>query len=79
MTPYTIMLSLTLKDDITIYFTDDHSTKYYPVYKINQSMILLMIITLDGIMQHKPYSSQFNDKTSNVMDSISILHQIDIE
>ena len=60
--PYTIMLSLTLKDDITIYFTDDHSTKYYPVYKIDQTMILLMIITSDGIMQHKSYSSQFNDK-----------------
>ena len=59
--PYTIMLSLTLKDDITIYFTDDHSTKYYPVYKIDQTMLLLMIITSDGIMQHKSYSSQFND------------------
>ena len=61
VTPYTIMLSMTLKDDITIYFTDDHSTKYYPVYKINQIMLLLMIITSDGIMQHKLYSSQFND------------------
>ena len=59
--PYTIMLSLTLKDDITIYFTDDHSTKYYPVYKIDQTMLLLMIITSSGIMQHKSYSSQFND------------------
>ena len=58
--PYTIMLSMTLKDDI-IYFTDDHSTKYYPVYKIDQTMLLLMIITSDGIMQHKSYSSQFND------------------
>ena len=61
VTPYTIMLSMTLKDDITIYFTDDHSTKYYPVYKIDQTMLLLMIITSDGIMQHKPYSSKFND------------------
>ena len=61
VTPYTIMLSMTLKDDITIYFTDDHSTKYYPVYKIDQTMLLLMIITSDGIMQHKLYSSQFND------------------
>ena len=61
VTPYTIMLSMTLKDDITIYFTDDHSTKYYPVYKIDQIMLLLMIITSDGIMQHKSYSSQFND------------------
>ena len=61
VTPYTIMLSMTLKDDITIYFTDDHSTKYYPVYKIDQMMLLLMIITSDGIMQHKSYSSQFND------------------
>ena len=61
VTPYTIMLSMTLKDDITIYFTDDHSTKYYPVYKIDQTMLLLMIITSDGIMQHKSYSSQFND------------------
>ena len=61
MTPYTIMLSMTLKDNITIYFTDDHSTKYYPVYKIDQTMLLLMIITSDGIMQHKSYSSQFND------------------
>ena len=61
VTPYTIMLSMTLKDDITIYFTDDHSTKYYPVYKIDQTMSLLMIITSDGIMQHKSYSSQFND------------------
>ena len=60
VTPYTIMLSMTLKDDITIYFTDDHSTKYYPVYKIDQTMLLLMIITSDGIMQHKSYSSQFN-------------------
>ena len=59
--PYTIMLSMTLKDDITIYFTDDHSTKCYPVYKIDQTMLLLMIITSDGIMQHKSYSSQFND------------------
>ena len=59
--PYTIMLSMTLKDNITIYFTDDHSTKYYPVYKIDQTMLLLMIITSDGIMQHKSYSSQFND------------------
>ena len=59
--PYTIMLSTTLKDNITIYFTDDHSTKYYPVYKIDQTMLLLMIITSDGIMQHKSYSSQFND------------------
>ena len=61
VTPYTIMLSMTLKDEITIYFTDDHSTKYYPVYKIDQTMLLLMIITSDGIMQHKSYSSQFND------------------
>ena len=61
VTPYTIMLSMALKDDITIYFTDDHSTKYYPVYKIDQTMLLLMIITSDGIMQHKSYSSQFND------------------
>ena len=61
VTPYTIMLCMTLKDDITIYFTDDHSTKYYPVYKIDQTMLLLMIITSDGIMQHKSYSSQFND------------------
>ena len=61
VTPYTIMLSMTLKDDITIYFTDDHSTKYYPVYKIDQTMLLLMIITSDGIMQHKSYSLQFND------------------
>ena len=61
VTPYTIMLSMTLKDNITIYFTDDHSTKYYPVYKIDQTMLLLMIITSDGIMQHKSYSSQFND------------------
>ena len=61
VTPYTIMLSMTLKDDITIYFTDDHSTKYYPVYKIDQTMLLLMIITSDGIMQHKSYSSQFDD------------------
>ena len=61
VTPYTIMLSMTLKDDITIYFTDDHSTKYYPVYKIDQTMLLLMIITSDGIMKHKSYSSQFND------------------
>ena len=61
VTPYTIMLSMTLKDDITIYFTDDHSTKYYPVYKIDQIMLLLMIITSDGIMRHKLYSSQFND------------------
>ena len=62
VTSYTIMLSLTLKDDITIYFTDDHSTKYYPVYKIDQTMILIMIITSDGIMQHKSYSSQLNNK-----------------
>ena len=61
VTPYTIMLSMTLKDDITIYFTDDHSTKYYPVYKIDQTMLLLMIITSDGIMKHKSYSSKFND------------------
>ena len=61
VTPYTIMLSMTLKDNITIYFTDDHSTKYYPVYKIDQTMLLLMIITSDGIMQHKSYSLQFND------------------
>ena len=61
VTPYTIMLSMTLKDVITIYFTDDHSTKYYPVYKIDQTMLLLMIITSDGIMQHKSYSLQFND------------------
>ena len=61
VTPYTIMLSMTLKDDITIYFTDDHSTKYYPVYKIDQTMLLLMIITSDGIMQHKSYTSKFND------------------
>ena len=61
VTPYTIMLSMTLKDDITIYFTDDHSTKYYPVYKIDQTMLLLMIITSVGIMQHKSYSSKFND------------------
>ena len=61
VTPYTIMLSMTLKDDITIYFTDDHSIKYYPVYKIDQTMLLLMIITSDGIMQHKSYTSKFND------------------
>ena len=61
VTPYTIMLSMTLKDDITIYFTDDHSTKYYPVYKIDQTMLLLMIITSSEPfieIQHEVFASR---------------------
>ena len=64
VTPYTLMLSLTLKDQMQIYFTDAVSSTsvHYPLYGIEKLNPRITIATSSGVVKHKPYSSQFNDK-----------------
>ena len=64
VTPYTIMLSMTLKDRMQIYFTDAgaSSSVHYPLYGIEKLISRITISTSSGVVKHKPYSSQFNDK-----------------
>ena len=62
VTPYTIMLSMTLKDRMQIYFTDASSSVHYPVYGIDKLISRITISTSSGIVKQKPYSLQFKDK-----------------
>ena len=64
VTPYTIMLSMTLKDRMQIYFTDAgaSSSVHYPLYGIDKLIPKITISTSSGVVKHKRYSSQFNDK-----------------
>ena len=64
MTPYTIMLSMTLKDRMQIYFTDAgaSSSVHYPLYGIEKLISRITISTSSGIVKQKPYSLQFKDK-----------------
>ena len=62
VTPYTIMLSMTLKDRMQIYFTDASSSVHYPLYGIEKLISRITISTSSGIVKQKPYSLQFKDK-----------------
>ena len=64
VTPYTIMLSMTLKDRMQIYFTDAgaSSSVHYPLYGIEKLISRITISTSSGVVKQKPYSLQFKDK-----------------
>ena len=62
--PYTIMISLTLKDIFRLYFCDsiNEQTEYYPFFIIITSQNYLGIQKSNSVIVHKKYSANLNNK-----------------
>ena len=62
--PYSMMMSLTLKDDLQIYFVEptQEMIAYNPIYKIKKSTTELIIQSAGNVITKKLYSSRYNNQ-----------------
>ena len=62
--PYTMMMSLTLKDNLQIYFVEPTHEQfaYYPIYEIQKSSSQLIIKSAGNVITKTIYSSRYNDQ-----------------
>ena len=62
--PYTMMMSLTLKDNLQIYFVEPTHEQfaYYPIYQIQKSSSQLIIKSAGNVITKTIYSSRYNDQ-----------------
>ena len=62
--PYTMMMSLTLKDNLQIYFVEptQEQIAYNPIYKIQKSSSQLIIKSAGNVITQKLYPSRYNDQ-----------------
>ena len=62
--PYTMMMSLTLKDNLQIYFVEPTQEKiaYNPIYEIQTSSSQLIIKSAGNVITKTIYSSRYNDQ-----------------
>ena len=61
---YTMMMSLTLKDNLQIYFVEptQEQIAYNPIYEIQKSSSQLIIKSAGNVITQKIYSSRYNDQ-----------------
>ena len=64
VSPYTIMISMTLKDNFRFYFVEPIQEKifYYPKYTIDKLNSRLIIQTARNTNQYQSYSTDYNDE-----------------
>ena len=62
--PYTMMMSLTLKDNLQIYFVEPthEQIAYNPIYEIQKSSSQLIIKFAGNVITQTIYSSRYNDQ-----------------
>ena len=62
--PYTMMMSLTLKDNLQIYFVEPTHEQfaYNPIYEIQKSSSQLIIKSAGNVITKTIYSSRYNDQ-----------------
>ena len=62
--PYTMMMSLTLKDNLQIYFVEptQEQIAYNPIYEIQKSSSQLIIKLAGNVITQTIYSSRYNDQ-----------------
>ena len=62
--PYTMMMSLTLKDNLEIYFVEptQEQIAYNPIYEIQKSSSQLIIKSAGNVITQTIYSSRYNDQ-----------------
>ena len=62
--PYTMMMSLTLKDNLQIYFVEptQEQIAYNPIYEIQKSSSQLIIKSAGNVITQTIYSSRYNDQ-----------------
>ena len=62
--PYTIMISLTIKDSLHLHFVDpaNHQSNYYPGYVVNPSDHSIRIHVSPTVFKHRGYSAVFHNK-----------------
>ena len=62
--PYTMMMSLTLKDNLQIYFVEptQEQIAYNPIYEIQKSSSQLIIKLAGNVITKTIYSSRYNDQ-----------------
>ena len=62
--PYSMMMSLTLKDNLQIYFVEptQEQIAYNPIYEIQKSSSQLIIKSAGNVITQTIYSSRYNDQ-----------------
>ena len=67
-TPYTIMISLTLKDSLHLHFVDpaNHQSYYYPGYVVNPSDHSIRVHRSERVFRRKNYPIVLNNKQNMV-------------
>ena len=62
--PYTIMISLTIKDSLHLHFADpaNHQSYYYPGYVVNPSDHSIRVHVSPTVFKHRGYSAVFDNK-----------------
>ena len=62
--PFTMMISMILKDNLKLYFVEptQENIAYYPVFIIDKKQSQLSMETLANLFRYQPYSSDFNEK-----------------
>ena len=66
--PYTIMISLTIKDSLHLHFVDpaNHQSYYYPGYVVNPSDHSIRVHVSPTVFKHRGYSAVFNNKQTMI-------------
>ena len=66
--PYTIMISLTIKDSLHLHFVDpaNHQSYYYPGYVVNPSDYSIRVHVSPTVFKHRGYSAVFDNKQTMI-------------
>ena len=66
--PYTIMISLTIKDSLHLHFVDpaNHQSYYYPGYVVNPSDHSIRVHVSPTVFKHRGYSAVFDNKQTMI-------------
>ena len=66
--PYTIMISLTIKDSLHLHFVDpaNHQSYYYPGYVVNPSDHSIRVHVSPTVFKHRGYSAVFENKQTMI-------------
>ena len=66
--PYTKMISLTIKDSLHLHFVDpaNHQSYYYPGYVVNPSDHSIRVHVSPTVFKHRGYSAVFNNKQTMI-------------
>ena len=66
--PYTIMISLTIKDSLHLHFVDpaNHQSYYYPGYVVNPSDHSVRVHVSPTVFKHRGYSAVFDNKQTMI-------------